>query len=138
MSVGLLIVANRGIGAELLTVATEILGNCPLRAATLGINPDDDCDRSRHRAQQLAIELNDGDGLLVLTDLFGSTPFNVAKSLRGCCDLRILAGVNLPMLVRILNYPSLTLPELAEKARSGGKDSVLLCPDPQDEESLQR
>lgn len=138
MSVGLLIIAHRGIGTELLAVATEILGCCPIRAASLEINPDDDFDQSRHRALQLAAELSDGDGLLVLTDLFGATPSNIANSLHGCCDLRILAGVNLPMLVRILNYSSLALPELTEKARSVGQDSVLLYPGPQNQESLQR
>ena len=138
MSVGLLIIAHRGIGTQLLSVATEILGRCPLQTAILEIGPDDDCDQSRHRARRLAADLDAGDGLLVLTDLFGSTPSNVAVSLQGCCDLRVLAGVNLPMLVRILNYPALSLPELTEKARGGGQDGVLLCPGKPGEESVRQ
>ena len=138
MSVGLLIVTHRGVGTQLLAVATEILGDCPLRTAILEINPNDDCNQARHRVQQLAAELNRGDGLLALTDLFGSTPSNIANSLHGCCDLRIVAGVNLPMLVRILNYPTLKLQELTEKACSGGQDGILLCSPTQNEASLQR
>ena len=68
-----------------------------------------------------------GDGVLVLTDLYGSTPSNIACKLRRHGHVRVVSGVNLPMLIRVLNYPDLDLDSLKEKALSGGRDGVLSC-----------
>jgi len=65
----------------------------------------------------------------VLTDLYGSTPYNIAAVLCQRDAVCILSGVNLPMLVRVLNYPGLALAELTEKALSGGHDGVFICGD---------
>ena len=59
--------------------------------------------------------------------MFGSTPSNIACRLNQLPHVRILAGLNLPMLVRVLNYPNLSLEALSEKALSGGHDGVLDC-----------
>jgi PTS system ascorbate-specific IIA component len=72
-------------------------------------------------------ELDAGDGVLVLTDMFGSTPSNIATRLRAPGALAVVAGVNLPMLVRVLNYASLDLQALVDKAASGGARGVLRC-----------
>ncbi len=128
MSVGLLIITHDGIGAELLAAATRMLGCCPLRAEALAIGNGDDPQRMGARARRWAKALDVGDGVLVLTDLFGSTPANIAA---GLCDhgrTRILSGVNLPMLVRVLNYSELSLDAIVVKALSGARDGVLECP----------
>ena len=62
----------------------------------------------------------------VLTDMYGSTPSNIACRLTGT-HTKVVAGINLPMLIRVLNYPRLTLTELAEKALSGGRDGIMYC-----------
>jgi PTS system ascorbate-specific IIA component len=85
-------------------------------------------DRLMIQALEMAEALNEGDGVLVLTDLFGSTPANIAGSLQSHPWVRVLAGINLPMLVRVLNYPGLPLEEMAAKAESGGQEGVILCP----------
>ncbi|MBK1731571.1 PTS sugar transporter subunit IIA [Thiococcus pfennigii] len=128
MSAGILLVTPYGIGAELLRAATTMLGGCPLRARALAIGPLDDRDRMIAAAESLAADLDDGEGLLVLTDLFGSTPCNIANALGAKHRVRVLSGVNLPMLVRVFNYASLPLDELAAKALSGAQDGVVLCP----------
>jgi PTS system ascorbate-specific IIA component len=128
MSVGLLIVTHRDIGASLLGAATRMLGSCPLSAETLAVTEETERDLLLLKALEMARGLNGGDGVLVLTDLFGSTPANIASSLLPHPWVRVLAGVNLPMLVRVLNYPELPLREMAAKAESGGRDGVLLCP----------
>jgi PTS system ascorbate-specific IIA component len=68
-----------------------------------------------------------GHGVLILTDLYGSTPGNIAKNLLVDSGFKLVSGMNLPMLIRILNYPELDLEAMAEKAVSGGKDGILLC-----------
>ncbi len=62
--------------------------------------------------------------MVILTDLYGATPSNIAASLSGQHATRAVSGVNLSMLIRVLNYPELSLDELAEKARSGGIDGI--------------
>lgn len=128
MSVGLLLITHAGIGAELLAAATRMLGCCPLRAETMAVGNGDDPERMGAQARDCARSLDAGDGVLVLTDLFGSTPANIAAGLCGQGRTRILTGVNLPMLVRVLNYPELSLDAIANKALSGARDGVLECP----------
>jgi len=128
MSVGLLLITHNRIGAELLETATRMLGRCPLAALSLPVTVHDDPDLLREEARRCAERLDDGQGVLVLTDLFGSTPANIANALKAREGVQVLAGVNLPMLVRVLNYPELELAALAEKALSGGNDGVMRCP----------
>ncbi len=123
MSVGLLIVTHGGIGAALLETATTMLQSCPLRTEVLGIAQDSEPSEVVCRARRTAAALDEGQGVLVLTDMYGSTPSNIAGALAGE-QVRVIAGVNLPMLVRVLNYPALALAEMAEKALSGGHDGV--------------
>lgn len=127
MSVSLLVITHNQIGAELLTTATRMFGCCPLAAAAINVTEYDDPDQLQERASRVANELDDGSGLLILTDLFGSTPSNVANRICQDHQVRVLAGVNLPMLVRTLNYSSLDLSAITDKALSGGREGVLLC-----------
>ena len=128
MSVGLLLITHGGIGAELLEAATRMLGVCPLQAQALAVENGDDPAQLGRRARACVRELEAGEGVLVLTDLFGSTPANVASDLCDLGNTRILSGVNLPMVVRVLNYPQLSLDALVDKALSGARDGVFQCP----------
>jgi PTS system ascorbate-specific IIA component len=128
MSVGLLIITHEGIGTALLAAATRMLGCCPLTAEILSITEESKRDQLQIQALRMAERLDAGDGVLVLTDLYGSTPANIARSLGAQPAVRVLTGVNLPMLVRLLNYSGLPLDEIAAKAESGGRDGVLMCP----------
>jgi PTS system ascorbate-specific IIA component len=127
MSVGVLIITHEGIGSSVLEAATRMLGGCPLRAETLAVALEADAEALRAVADQRASTLDDGDGVLVLTDLYGSTPSNIAASLASRGAVRIVSGLNLPMLVRVLNYPDDDLASLADKAVSGGNRGILLC-----------
>lgn len=126
MNVGLLLITHGLIGAALLQSARDILGVCPLPASHLSVdqncNPDQVLKDARHAIQQL----NNDAGVLILTDLYGSTPSNIACRLQQAGKVRVIAGLNLPMLIRILNYPDLALDELAHKAISGGRDGILM------------
>lgn len=127
MTVGILLITHNRIGAELLETATRMLGRCPVAAIAIEVREGDDPDALRDQVLRIAERLDDGAGLLVLTDLFGATPTNIADRLCRRSQVRILSGVNLPMLVRALNYRDLELGALAEKALNGGRDGVLGC-----------
>lgn len=132
MSVGLLIVTHGRIGAELLATATSVLGFCPLQTAFLEVSQKVEPEKLLREAQRLRNELNRGQGVLVLTDMFGSTPSNVANRLLDHPQVQVVAGINLPMLVRVLNYPGLNLYEMVNKALSGGHDGILFCESEED------
>ncbi|HEB66724.1 MAG TPA: PTS sugar transporter subunit IIA [Gammaproteobacteria bacterium] len=126
MRVGLLIITHGDIGQSLLDTAVAVLGTCPLQTRTLSVPMASDTEAVEAEARRHVAELDRGDGVLVLTDLFGSTPSNIACRLRAD-RVAVVAGTNLPMLVRVLNYPELDLPSLVEKAVSGGQDGVVCC-----------
>ncbi len=127
MSVGLLLVTHGHIGDEMLEVARKVFTNTPMRTATLGINDFPNPEALLAQAQSLAGELDEGDGVLVLSDAFGATPCNVATRLTRQGRVEVIAGLNLPMLMRVLNYATLSLAELSEKALDGGRIGVVRC-----------
>jgi len=130
MSVGLLLITHNHIGTELLYTATRMLGKCPLAAKAMAVSEQNDPDKLRTEALHHVQLLDQGAGVLVLTDLFGSTPSNVAVFLYAKARVRVLTGVNLPMLVRVLNYPDRDLAQLADKALSGAHAGAFCCPAP--------
>lgn len=131
MTVGVLIISHDGIGHAMHETAVAALGGCPVEARLLSASRDCDPDSLAGHAAELVAQIDDGDGVLVLTDLYGSTPSNVARRLVGSRHVRVVAGLNLPMLIRVLNYPRLPLDALVAKAVSGGLDGIFAVgPDP--------
>lgn len=127
MSVGLLIITHGQIGEYLLETAKSMLGVCPLQTDYMVVSNSCDPEKLLEQARRTCLSLDQGDGVLVLTDMYGSTPSNVANRLLKEAAVQVVAGINLPMLVRVLNYPSLNLHEMVNKALSGGHDGILLC-----------
>ncbi len=126
MSVGILIISHNGIGAAIYGTATFMIQNSPLNIKLLSADRGSDPDELLEVAKQLIRELDTRDGVLVLTDLLGSTPSNVAHRLHEYATVNIVTGLNLSMLIRVLNYPNLNLAELTDKAYSGGIDGVVM------------
>jgi PTS system ascorbate-specific IIA component len=124
MSVGILIISHDGIGPAILGTATLMLDDCPLQTKLLTTSRDCDPDQLTEDAIEQVEALDTGEGVLVLTDLYGSTPYNIAQKLISQRHVHVVSGLNLSMLIRVLNYPQLTLEELSEKAVSGGKDGI--------------
>ena len=124
MSVGLLIITHDGIGAALLETAKQTLDQCPLPVQIISAARDCDPDLTLEIARKALTDLDQGQGVLVLTDLYGSTPSNIATRLIQGHNIRIVTGINLPMLIRVLNYCHLDLDKLLERAVSGGCDGV--------------
>ncbi len=128
MTIGLLIITHNNIGADLVDTAIAMLGVCPLATEILPVTQCCDPEILLRKAREIVAALDRGNGVLVLTDIYGSTPSNIARSLMQQGRVEVIAGINLPMLIRVLNYPRLSLAELTEKAVSGGKDGILCCP----------
>jgi len=124
MTVSLLVITHDTIGQSLVDTANAMLGITPLPIDVLGVSKNTNPDEARLQAEKL---IENNTSTLVLTDMYGSTPSNVACHLRDKNNVRIVSGLNLPMLIRVLNYPRLDLDELAHKALTGGQDGVLTC-----------
>jgi mannose PTS system EIIA component len=129
--VGLLLMTHGTLGESLLHCASHILGSRPRQLAQIGITPQDDPQLILPLAIRLARSVDSGDGLLVLTDIFGGTPSNVASRLLTPGRIEGVAGVSLPMLIRALSYRHELLSVVVEKALSGGTEGVVHIPPPE-------
>ncbi len=125
MTVGVLIVTHNKIGNALLDAAKDMLGICPLATEVLTVPQDCEPEQIAREAIARIQALDSSDGVLVLADIFGATPCNIALRLQNLERVSIVTGVNLPMLIRVLNYPQLDLRQLVNKAVSGGKDGIM-------------
>lgn len=122
--VGILIVAHGALGEALLHGASHVLGRRPLHVQQLGVTVHDDPEAILPQAQELARQLDSGDGVLVLTDILGATPSNIATRLLRPGRVEGVSGASLPMLIRALTYRDESLDAVVEKALSGGRTGV--------------
>jgi len=123
---GLLLITHGKLGDDMLDAVKEILTDCPLATASIAVNADSDPDQIFETANRLCDKLEDEEGILILTDLYGSTPSNIANRLIDTHNARVISGANLPMLLRILNYPDMSLEALCDKAANGARDGIVV------------
>jgi PTS system mannose-specific IIA component len=123
--IGVLIVTHGEIGTALLHSASQILGEAPKQVATLSVWRQDDPDDLTLRAQELITGIDDGDGVLVLTDIFGATPGNVVSRLLQDGRIEGVSGISLPMLLRVVTGRDGSLSGAVKRAMSGGADGVV-------------
>jgi len=123
--VGILLITHGTLGESLLRAAAHTLGRAPERAEAIGVTAADAPESLLARSREALARVDDGSGVLVLSDMFGATPANVAAKLLQNGRVEGLSGANLPMLVRALSHRELPLPELVEKACAGGCDGVV-------------
>jgi PTS system ascorbate-specific IIA component len=123
--IGILIVSHGAFGESLIHSASHVLGKRPLYVRQVGITVHDDPDELIPVAEDLIRVIDRGEGVLVLTDIYGATPSNVAARLLKPGRVEGLAGVNLPMLIRALTYREEPLETVMAKALSGGTEGVV-------------
>ena len=123
--IGVLIVTHGDIGTSLLTSANQILGSEQKQVATLSVWRADDLDDLVLRARELMDSLDSGDGVLVLTDIFGATPGNVVSRLLRDGRIEGVSGVSLPMLLRVLTSRNGSLAGAVKRALSGGSEGLV-------------
>ena len=127
MAVGILLVTHEGIGAALLAVATRLLRQLPLRAEAFEVPFDGDALALLPAASAALRRVDGGDGVLVLTDLYGATPSNLAAQLaRLGTPVRRVSALSLPMLLRVMNYAELGLDELPRVAAAGTRNGAII------------
>jgi len=126
--IGLLIITHGTLGESLIHCASHVLNRHPPRLKQLGITTQDDPALLLPQARNLIKELDAGDGVLILTDMYGGTPSNIAAKLVVPKKVEAVAGVSLPMLIRVLTYRDRDLQMIVTKAISGGCEGVIRVP----------
>jgi len=123
--IGILIISHDGLGDSLIHCVNHVIGKRPKYLMHLGVTIQDDPDVTVPKALELLRQLDRGDGVLILSDICGATPCNIASRLVSLGSVECLAGVNLSMLVRALTYRNEPLEVVVEKALTGGKEGVM-------------
>jgi PTS system mannose-specific IIA component len=130
--VGIVIVAHTPVASAMLGFAEHAFGVAPERVRAVDVQPHEDTKASFDRVLRAAYGVNTGQGVLILTDVMGATPANVASKLEALGPLSglnapvvVLAGINLPMLMRCISHRGESLEELAQKALQGGQNGIL-------------
>lgn len=137
MTISLLVITHNQLGQELINTAASILGNPSLAvnfiSVSANLKPDDlgrYADQIKNTIAQLSTPSpnsndNNKNGILILTDICGATPYNLAKYFATDKNIKIVSGINLPMLLRVLNYPKQSLQELSLTAIEGAKKGII-------------
>ena len=123
MKVGILLVTHSDIGKQLLLTATSVFGKNPFQVELLSVDNYDQPNDVKELAEKYVKFLDNGAGVLVLTDIIGTTPSNIASSINHD-KIKVVAGLNLSMILNVFNYPEKTLDQLSIKALEGGIQGV--------------
>ena len=123
MKVGILLVTHSDIGKQLLLTATSVFGKNPFQVELLSVDNYDQPSDVRELAEKYVKFLDNGAGVLVLTDIIGTTPSNIASSINHE-KIKVVAGLNLSMILNVFNYPEDSLDQLSIKALEGGIQGV--------------
>jgi PTS system ascorbate-specific IIA component len=123
--IGILVVTHGSIGESLISSAAQILGYEPPQVAVLSVWRQDDPDDLVLRARELLEGLDSGDGVLVVTDIFGATPGNVVSRLLEDGRVEGVSGASLPMLLRVLTGRNGSLSAAVKRALTGGAEGVV-------------
>lgn len=126
--VGILIITHGTLGESLIHCASHVLNKRPPRLKQLGVTAQDDPLLLLPQARALVKELDAGDGVLILSDVYGGSPSNMAAKLLIPGKVEGVAGVSLPMLIRALTYRDKSLQTIVTKAVSGGCEGVVRIP----------
>jgi mannose PTS system EIIA component len=123
--IGILIIAHDTLPESLAKAVSHVLGARPPQFQTLSVTIDDDPLNLLPTAREVVRALDTGEGVLIFSDIYGATPCNLATKLLLPGRVEVIAGVNLPMLVRAFTYRVKGMDTLIKKAISGGCDGVL-------------
>lgn len=128
MTVALLIISHNRIGQELIATAASILNNTSHEINSISVPANLQPQDLGYYADQIKstiTELHTPQGLLILTDIFGATPDNLAQYFSTGLKVEIVSGINLPMLLRVLNYRGQALDELSATALEGAQKGII-------------
>lgn len=126
--IGIIVVTHGDLAKEFLLATEHVVGDME-NCASICIGADDDLEERRNDIRNAIQDVDEGEGVIILTDMFGGTPSNLAISLmQSAPNIEVLAGVNLPMLIKLAEARySNGLIELAELAEAAGKRYVAMA-----------
>jgi len=122
--IGLVLVTHGGLAREFLSAMEHIVGPQE-QISVISIGPDDDMDQRRADIVSAATQVDSGSGVILLTDMFGGTPSNLAISLLDNKMVEVVAGLNLPMLIKLASVRvDKSLGEAADDAQNAGRKYI--------------
>lgn len=125
--IGLVVVTHAGLAEELLKAAEIIVGTLP-GAVSVGIRPDDQVEAMRDAIEKAIRQVDDGNGVIIMTDMFGGTPSNMSLSFLEDGRIEVLTGVNLPMMIQFAMVRDRGgISEQAEALKNCGKESITVA-----------
>lgn len=122
--VGILLLTHAPLGRAFIEAATHVFRSPPERLEAIDVVADQSTDEVRRLAQAAIARINDGSGVLVITDVMGGTPSNCTLSLCDPGRVEVIAGISLPMLLRAITYRHNTLDVAVEMALAGGQNGA--------------
>jgi len=125
MSVALLLVTHSNIGTDMLRITSSIMNEKLYNVACIEVPMDADTENMKNKVANAMSTLSTENGILILTDSYGSTPCNIASDFTDGENTVLVSGLNLPMLIRTMNYRSLSLAELKDAAIEGGRQGII-------------
>lgn len=122
--IGLVLVTHGNLAAEFLSALVHVVG--PLdQVATISIGPEDDMEQRRADIVAAVEQVSSGDGVVIVTDMFGGTPSNLAISVMKPGEVEVIAGANLPMLVKLVSVRAeRPIAEAIDEARAAGQKYI--------------
>ena len=123
--IGIFLITHGSLGESLVQCACHVLNKRPLQLAQLGVSGQDDPLDALPLAHDMLRLVDSGKGVLLLADIFGATPCNIALKLLQPGRIEGVAGVSLPMLLRALTYRDKDMETLVTRAVAGGRDGVM-------------
>ena len=121
--IGIVLITHTGLGKEILQVMKHVAGPQP-NIEYVGIYPDDDIEEKRHEVFEKTDSVDTGDGVVILTDIYGGTPSNLAISLMEERNVEVISGVNVPLLVKLVKVRNEPLKEAAHQAKEAGRNYI--------------
>jgi len=122
---GILLVTHNGLGDSFVDCVRHVLGEAPPNLKVLSVLASDDPQLKLVEGQALIKQLDTGGGVLILADVFGATPSNIGRQLCHAEHVMGVAGLNLPMLLRVVCSTDKPLTELAQIAVEGGRECII-------------
>jgi PTS system mannose-specific IIA component len=125
--IGMILVTHGNLAEEFVHAMEHVVGHQD-GVATVCIGPNDDMERRRREISDAIARVDSGQGVIILTDLFGGTPSNLAISLMKAGSVEVIAGINLPMLIRLAKARQcMTVGAAAVAARDAGRNYITIA-----------
>ena len=124
--IGIILVTHDSLGDSLVDCVRHVLGHVPPNLKVLSVLAEDDPRQKEAQGRALITQLGTENGVLLLADVYGATPCNIAQRLQEPGRVKGVAGVNLPMVLRAISYCNRPLTEVVQKALHGGRECIVI------------